>query len=51
MPDLDDFYAFKSTSSGDHSSSSGVGSGGCLETLTWAAGVISFLWVIGKLLG
>ena len=51
MPDLNDFYAFKSTSSGNHSSSSGGGGGGCLETLTWAAGIISLLWVISKLLG
>ena len=50
MPDLNDFYAFKSTSSGNHSSSSGGGGGGCLGALTWAAGIISLLWVIGKLL-
>ena len=49
MPDLNDFYAFKSTSSGERSSNSGGDSGGCLGVLTWAAGIISLLWVIGKL--
>lgn len=46
MPDLNDFYAYKSTTSG----SSGSG-GGCSGCLVWILGIIVFLWAIGMLLG
>lgn len=50
MPDLDDFYAFKSTSSSGGSSSddSSGGGSGCL---TWILVCLAILWVIGKLAG
>ena len=45
MPDLGDFYAFKSTSGG---SSGGSGGGGCFS---WIIGAILVLYIIGKLFG
>ena len=43
MPDMNDYYAFKSTNGG----SGGVGcSGGCL---TWILAGFAILWIIGKL--
>ena len=48
MPNLDDFYAFKSTSSGHGNGSSGGGSGfGCMTVLI----VLSILGWILKLFG
>lgn len=48
MPDLDDFYAFKSTSEGNH----GGSTGGCLGSVfKWVLIVLVFLWVISKLSG
>lgn len=47
MPNLDDFYAFKSTSSGR-----GNGGGGCLGPwVTWVLAIVAILWIIGKLFG
>lgn len=46
MPDLNDFYAFKSTSGGG--SGGGGGGSGCF---TWILFGIAILWVIGKLAG
>ena len=41
MPDLDDFYAFKSTSGGG---------GGCSGSFfTWILVILGILWAIGKL--
>ena len=57
MPDLNDFYVFKSTTSsnggsGSHGGSSGSGgNGGCAGTLLWVAAILSFLWIIGILFG
>lgn len=56
MPDLDDFYAFNSTSSGGGSGSNGGGSGsggneGCLSVFIWAAAILSLIWIIGALFG
>ena len=57
MPDLNDFYAFKSTTSSSESSgsrggnSSGGGNGGCAGTLLWVAAILSLLWIIGILFG
>ena len=44
MPDLDDFYAFKSTGSNN----GGGGGSGCLSCII--IGLIT-LWIIGKLFG
>ena len=47
MPNLDDFYAFKSTSSG-----SGYGGSGYLGPgVTWVLAIVAILWIIGKLFG
>lgn len=47
MPNLDDFHAFKSTSSGG-----GYGGGGCLGPgVTWVLAIVAILWIIGKLFG
>jgi len=58
MPDLNDFYAFKSTSSGSGSSGRGNnnsnGSGGnegCASVMLWVAAILSLLWIIGTLFG
>ena len=57
MPDLNDFYAFKSTTfssggSGSHEGNSGGGgNGGCAGTLLWVAAILSLLWIIGILFG
>lgn len=49
MPDLNDYHAFTSTSSGSGTESGGSGcSSGCLPWLLVALGV---LWFIGKLTG
>ena len=42
MPDLNDFYAFKSTSSDG-------GGGGSI--FPWLLGVLALLWLIGKIFG
>ena len=43
MPNLGDFYAFKSTSSGG---------GGCLGPgVTWVLAIVAILWIIDKLFG
>ena len=55
MPDLNDFYAFKSTSSGNNSSgsnrgSSGGGNDGDEECkFLYVAAIISLIWIIAKL--
>ena len=41
MPDLNDFHAFKSTSSG--------GGGGSI--FPWLLGGLALLWLIGKIFG
>lgn len=47
MPNLDDFHAFKNTSSGG-----GYGGGGCLGPgVTWVLAIVAILWIIGKLFG
>lgn len=47
MPNLDDFHAFKNTSSGG-----GSGGGGCLGPgVTWVLAIVAILWIIGKLFG
>ena len=46
MPNLDDFYAFKSTSSGG-GNSGGVGCFG--SGRTWFLSIAAILWIIGKL--
>ena len=55
MPDLNDFHAFKSTTSGISGSSSrrsstgGGGDGGNGDgagTLLWVAAILSLLWII-----
>lgn len=58
MPDLGDFYAFKSTSSGGgnsggghNNSSGGGGNSGCASVLLWVAAILSLLWVIGTFFG
>ena len=58
MPDLNDFYAFKSTSSGSGSSGRGNdnsnGSGGnegCAGVMLWVTAILSILWIIGTLFG
>ena len=48
MPDLDDFHAFISTSSGSTSGGRSTGGSGCL---TWVVLAVSILWIIGKLSG
>ncbi len=48
MPDLDDFHAFQSTTSGSGSNGHSSGSAGCL---TWVLVVIGILWIIGKVAG
>ena len=55
MPDLNDFYAFKMTSSGsggsNHKSSNQGGNGdGCSNAFVWIAAIVSVLWIIGKLI-
>ena len=45
MPDIDDFYAFKSTSGGG---GSGGGEPGCFTLIFIGLGI---LWLIGKLFG
>lgn len=47
MPDLNDFHAFKSTSSGENSGNSGCLGGG----FTWIVVIIVVLWLIGKIFG
>lgn len=51
MPDLNDFYAFKMTSSnnGDGNKSGGNGSGGNANLLVWIVAIICILWIVGKL--
>lgn len=51
MPDLNDFYAYKITTSGSNNSSSGRNSSidGCGSPIIWIAAIISVLWIIGKL--
>ena len=44
MPDMNDFHAFKSTSSGG--SSSGGGCSG--SVLLWIMIIVGVLWLIGK---
>ena len=57
MPDLGDYHAFISTSSGGSGSrSSGSSSGdsgdpGCAGCLTWFMAIVSLLWIIGKIIG
>ena len=54
MPDLNDFYAFKMTSSSSSGSSyknnnQGGSGDGCSNAFVWIAAIISILWIIGKL--
>lgn len=57
MPDLGDYHAFISTSSGGSGSrSSGSSSGdsgdsGCAGCVTWFMAIVSLLWIIGKIIG
>lgn len=58
MPDLNDYHAFTSTSSGHSgggksSSSNGGGSGneGCAGVLAWFFAIGSLVWIIIKLTG
>lgn len=46
MPDLNDFHAFKSTSSGGNSG--GGNSPGCF---TWILVGLAIIWLIGKMAG
>jgi len=52
MPDLNDFHAFMSTSSGsnDSGSNSGSGNGGEGKFL-YVAAIVSLIWIIVKLFG
>ena len=44
MPDMNDFHAFKSTSSGGSS-----GAGGCSGSiLLWIMIIVGVLWLLGK---
>ena len=47
MPNLDDYHAFKSTSSDN--SYSGGGSGCSGSIFTWIVVILAVLWLIGKL--
>ncbi len=57
MPDLNDYHAFTSTSSGhsggsgSNGSSSGGGNEGCAGTFVWVFAIVSLLWIIAKLTG
>lgn len=56
MPDLNDYHAFTSTSSGRSSgagpnSSGGGGNEGCAGVLAWALAIGSLVWIIIKLIG
>ena len=57
MPDLGDYHAFISTSSGSSGSrSSGSSSGdsgdpGCAGCVTWFIAIVSLLWIIGEIIG
>ena len=58
MPDLNDYHAFTSTSSGrtsgggsNGSSGGGGGKEGCAGTLVWVSVIVSLLWIIAKLTG
>ena len=58
MPDLNDYHAFTSTSSGrtsgggsNGSSGGGGGKEGCAGTLVWIFAIVSLLWIIAKLTG
>ena len=58
MPDLNDYHAFTSTSSGrtsgggsNGSSGGGGGKEGCAGTLVWVFAIVSLLWIIAKLTG
>lgn len=44
MPDINDFHAFKSTSSGGSSGGSGCSG----SVLLWIMTIIGVLWLIGK---
>jgi len=53
MPDLNDFHAFMSTSSGSNGSGSnrgGSGNGGEGKSL-YVAAIVSLIWIIVKLFG
>lgn len=56
MPDLNDFYAFKMTSSNNGggnksggNGSGGNGSSGNANLLVWIVAIICILWIVGKL--
>lgn len=52
MPDLNDFFAFKSTASNNNYSSKPSKNNNTSNSgspLIWIAAIISILWIIGKL--
>ena len=58
MPDLNDYHAFTSTSSGrsgggdSNDSTEGEGGNeGCAGTFVWIFAIVSLLWIIVKLAG
>lgn len=57
MPDLNDYHAFTSTSSGrsgggkSNGLNGGSGNEGCAGVLAWVFAIVSLLWIIAKLTG